>query len=218
MTAVGQGLFAGTGAIGRYWQARCVGFEVRSVEGRRLGVVTRAVVHPESQRVQALYVGGLHRADPIVIEAAFVVSVDPWQRLLIVEQPHEELRSSEVATVVKALPAVAARTAPIAWHRAVPVGVAAGQRVGAVTRSAVPPARRFSVWLGKRVAYAAAFLVWLYGALVYTVTRVTAHALLVSLALVSGGLRWAGPRLWGSARKLAGHVRELSARSSFSSR
>ncbi|HEX3454300.1 MAG TPA: hypothetical protein VHS03_06720 [Gaiellaceae bacterium] len=180
--------------------------------------MTRAIVHPESQRVHALYVGGLHRADPIVIEAAFVVSVDPWQRLLIVEQPDEELHSSEVATVVKARPAVAARTAPIAWHRAVPVGVAAAQGVGAVTRSAVPPARRFSVWLGKRVAYAAAFLVWLYGAMVYFVTRVVARVLLVSLALLSGGLRWVGPRLWSSARKLAGHARELSARNSLPGR
>jgi Na+/melibiose symporter-like transporter len=87
-----------------------------------------------------------------------------------------------------------------------------------VTRAAVPPARRFSVWLGKRVAFAAAFLVWLYGALVYVVTRVVARVLLVFVALLSGALRWAGPRLWSSARKLAGHARDLSARNSFSSR
>ncbi len=218
MTAAGQGLFAGTGAIGLYWQARCVGFEVRSVEGRRIGVVTRAMLHPESQRVHALHVGGLHRADPIVIESAFVVSVDPWQRLLIVEQSHEQQPASEAATVVKALPTVAARAAPIAWHRAVPVGVAAAQRVGAVTRSAAPPARRCSVWLGKRVAYTAAFIVWLYGALVFVLARVAARVLLASSVVLSHGLRRAGPPVWSFAKKVAGHARELGARNSFSNR
>jgi hypothetical protein len=211
-------LFAGTGAIGRYWQARCVGFEVRSVEGRRLGTVTRVMVHPESQRVHALYVGGPHHADPIVIDSAFVMSVDPWQRLLVVEQPHEEQTPSETATVVKALPAVTARVAPIAWHRALPAGVALAQHVWSGVRSAAPPLRRSASWLGKRAGYAAAFLVWLYGALVYTLARVTARALLFLAVALSGGLRWVAPRLWRSTKKVAVQARDFGARHSVSSR
>ncbi len=217
MTGAGQGLFAGTGAIGRYWQARCVGFEVRSVQGRRLGVVTRVGSHPESGHVHALYVGKVHRADPIVIEPPFVVSVDPWQRLLIVEQPDEESPPSEAPTVVKALPAVAARTAPVAWHRAVPAGVAVAQRAAGIARTAAPPAGRFGIWLGKRVAFVAAFLVWLYGAAVFLVTRVIARVLLVFAVVLSAALRSAVPRLWGAAKKLAGQARD-GARHSFSSR
>jgi len=218
VTGAGQGLFAGTGAIGRYWQARCVGFEVRSVQGRRLGVVTRVGSHPGSGRVHALYVGKVHRADTIVIEPPLVVSVDPWQRLLIVEQPDEQAPPSEAPTVVEALPAVAARTAPVAWHRAVPAGVAVAQRAGGIARTAAPPAGRFGIWLGMRAAFAAAFLVWLYGAAVFLVTRVTARVLLVSAFALSAALRRAGPRLWRAARKLAGQAREFGARHSFSSR
>jgi hypothetical protein len=218
-------LFAGTGAIGRYWQARSVGFEVRSVQGRRLGVVTRVGLNPESRRVHALYVARLHRADAIVIDPTFVVSVDPWERMLIVEQPDEERAVAEAPTVVKALPAVAVRAAPVAWHRAVPVGVAAAQHVGAAAqhagsaaRSCASPLRRGASWLGKRLAYAAAFLVWLYGAAVYALARATARVLLVFAAALAGVTRWVAPRLWGSTKKAAGRARDFGARHSVSSR
>jgi hypothetical protein len=247
VTAAGQGFFAGTGSIGRYWQARSVGFEVRSVGGERLGIVTRVGLNPESQRVHALYVRAPHRADPVVVDAASVAFVDPWQELLIVEHSAGALPPSETTTVVNVLPAVAARSAPIAWHRALPVGAAVAERVwsagqrawsvacstvlavrrfavrlggraAASARSAAPPARRSAVWLGKRAAYAAAFLVWLYGAVVFVLAQATARVVVFLVAALSGVLRWVGPRVWSSTKKVAVQARDFSARHSISSR
>jgi hypothetical protein len=238
VTGAGQGLFAGTGAIGRYWQARCVGFEVRSVEGERVGVVTRVGINPESRRVHSLHVRAPRRRDALELEPASVAFVDPWERVLIVEQADEEGAVSEAPTIVKAptavtaLPVAAARAAPIAWHRAVPVGVAAAKRAGVMARSggamarsagstaasAAPPLGRVAVWLGKRTAYAAAFLVWLYGAVVFLLARVVARVLFVCMLALSVALGWVGPRLWSSTKKVAGQARDLSTRNSFSSR
>jgi hypothetical protein len=218
VTDAGQGSFAGTGAIGRYWQARCIGFEVRTAEGRKLGVVTRVACHPESRRVFALYVGSLHRADPVHVDPESVALVDPWQRLLIVEQADEEHAPSEAATVVQTLPVVAAGAAPSAWRRALPVGAAAGRRAGAMARSAGPPLYRSAVWLGTRAAYAAAFVLWLYGAVVFVVARPLARVALVSLVALWTALGRIGPPLRNWTKQAIGHARDLSARNSLSNR
>ena len=143
----------GSGPIGKYWQTRCVGFEVRSSGGRLLGTVSRIGLYPESGRAVSLYVdrsGGRHRLSPLVIQPDQIVRVDPWSESLVVELPRRERQTA----------AARARTASLA--AATVAGVRAGSRraVGS-GRRAVPPTRRmisgFAVWTANAFVFACFF-------------------------------------------------------------
>jgi hypothetical protein len=141
----------GSGPIGKYWQTRCVGFEVRSSGGRLLGTVSRIGLYPESGRAVSLYVDrGGRRVRPLMLEPEQVVSVDPWSESLVVELPRRERQTA----------AARARTASLA--AATVAGVRAGSRraVGS-GRRAVPPTRRmisgFAVWTANAFVFACFF-------------------------------------------------------------
>jgi len=196
VTGNGQGGFAGSGPIGRYWQARCVGFEVRSSGGRLLGTVSRIGLYPESGRAVSLYVdrsGGRHRLSPLLIQPDQVVRVDPWNESLVVELPRRERRQ-----------AAAARARTVSVAAATAAGVRAGSRRAVDSgRRAVPPTRRmlsgFAVWTANALVFACFF-----GALaVYNVAR---SIVLLGFAVMDGverARRRVAPPLSRAAGKVA---------------
>jgi sporulation protein YlmC with PRC-barrel domain len=79
----GQGEFAGSGAVGRYWQTHCRGFEVRSPRGRRLGFVEALELDRETGAVSVLLVRR-RRRKRLRLRPEAVSVVDPWRRSLVV--------------------------------------------------------------------------------------------------------------------------------------
>jgi hypothetical protein len=213
----GQGGFAASGAVGRYWLARCDGFEVWSEDGRLSGVIDGVELDPAGRASTLL----VHRRGrrPLEVGRSSVTAVYPWQRLVVVAPPE---RNPRTARAVHAASGTAARGGQAAWSGATRGGQAAltgatrgGQaagaaaaRAGAVSvaaaataRRALPPARRLARRVGARAAYLLAIAGWLYGFVVFTVSRVVVRALLVTLSGVARVSVRAAPPIAHSARK-----------------
>ncbi len=168
MSAEGQGEFAGSGAVGRYWQTRCCGFEVRSVRGRRLGTVAALELDPESRATVTLVVQRRRRR-PLRVRADAVGSVDPWRCSLVVAVPRRR-------------------------PRRVPVGRVAAWTGRTSARSAVTLARgsrRAVVWAVPRALFAVGLAAWTYAVVVFAAVRV---AIWLLVALTTGTAR-GGARL-----------------------
>ena len=71
--------------LGRYWLARCDGFEVCSVDGRLSGVV-EGVELDSAGRAMSVVVHRRGRA-PLEFGRASIAAVYPWQRLVVVTLP-----------------------------------------------------------------------------------------------------------------------------------
>ena len=213
----GQGGFAASGAVGRYWLARCDGFEVCSADGRLSGVVD-GVALDSAGRALALLVHRRGR-QPLEIAPASVAAVFPWQRVVVVGLPERNPRAAHAAhaasgAAVRSGQAVrtgATRSGQAAWTGATRSGQAAwagAARAGAASvvaaaaaRRALPPARRFALRFGARSAYALALAGWLYSVAVFTVSRVVVRALLVTLGAVARLSVVVAPPIAHSARK-----------------
>jgi hypothetical protein len=162
--------------VGRYWQARCLGFEVRSPTERLLGTVEAIELDRRSGRPAELLVrprrGGSHT--PLLqIDPESVVLVDPWRRLIVAAPPQKSRRTRSALET-------AGRGGHAAWTGAARAGPAS-RRVAVVARRAAPPSGRFTLWLAVRTAYALAFACWLYAATVYLVSRVATRLLLATV-------------------------------------
>lgn len=201
MTGAGQGWFAASDAVGRYWLARCDGFEVSSEDGRLSGVVCE-VERDDAGRASTLVVER-NRRRPLELNAAAATLVDPWQRQVLVALPRRRPRTARVRTVAQ----TASRGGHAALAGAATVG-AASLTVASTARRAGPPSGRFALWLGARVAYALAFAGWLYGAVLYAVSRAAARFLLMLLRAAARAGFWVLPPLARSMR--AGARRALS--------
>jgi hypothetical protein len=213
VTGAGRGGFAASGAVGRYWLARCDGFEVCSVDGRLSGVV-EGVELDSAGRAATLLVHR-RRGHPLELDRTSVAAVDPWERLVVVTLP---ARRPKAARAASAAADAAARGGHAAWTGAARGGQTAwsgaartaAASVGAVAagRRALSPTRRFALWVGARAAYALAFAGWLYGTVVYVVARAAVRVLLAILrslaranAMLASGLAWTAPRLAHAARR-----------------
>jgi hypothetical protein len=186
VTGAGQGWFAGTGSVGRYWLAHCVGFEVYSEHGSLSGVVAGVELDRDSGDTATLLVHRRH-GRPLRLASASVTWVDPWRRVIVVILPSSEPSAASVqaasAAAVRGGQA-AVRGGQAAWVGAAKVGAAVA--AGAVTaRRAAPPSRRFALWLGARAAYALAFAGWLYGATLFVLSRAAVRVLVVAVALLA---------------------------------
>ena len=183
--------FSGPSAVGRYWQARSIGFEVHSVDGRMIGTVEELTIHGEAATELVVRRGRGRR--PLHVVPAQVGSVDPWRRTLVV-------RTAAAGPSRRDRAARGAR------------GVAAAAVAGASrTPALVPPAKR----AGYHAALLSAVVLWLYGLVVYAVVRV---GLRVSLLAAKIGAR-VGVRLYAwiasatnaaiaavNARRLSSHA------------
>ena len=188
MTGAGQGRFAASGAVGRYWLARCDGFEACSSDGRLSGVVT-SVALDHAGRATTLHVDRDHGRS-LEISIAAVTVVDPWEELVVIAVPARRPRTAPV----RAASAAAVRGGQATWTGTARVGAASLAAVAA-SRRAAPPARRLARWLGVRAAYALALAGWLYGLIAFTVSRIAVRALAVVItALARLGL-WTAPRV-----------------------
>lgn len=185
MTLAGQGAFAGSGAIGRYWQARCLGFDVRRPNGRPLGVVVAVECDHESGRPTMLLVERRGHRPALRVEPGSVTLIDPWRRLLVVALPRTDPWTGHARAAGRS----ALRGGNVARERAVRAGVASWGLLAPASR-AVPVAHRFGFWLGARTIYALAFACWLYGAAVFLVTRPTVRLLLAATRLVLRIVLW----------------------------
>ena len=113
--------FAGSGAVGRYWQARCHGFEVRSARGRRLGVVEALQFERKTRATVALVVRR-RRRKPLRLRPESVSVVDPWRRLVVVALPRRKPPTVPVRRLVAGAGArVLLAAGLVAWFYAVSV-------------------------------------------------------------------------------------------------
>src|SRR5436309_5762499 len=117
--------FAGASGVGRYWQTRCRGFEVRSTGGRRLGRV-EGIELTRGKEVAALVVSRRYRRS-IRVRPDRVGSIDPWERTLTVASEPRERKVLRSTAATARLTAGAARS---------------GGRLALETRRLGPPARR----------------------------------------------------------------------------
>lgn len=203
VTGAGQGWFAASDAIGRYWLARCDGFQIYSEDGRRTGIVA-GVDHDSAGRATTLLVER-HKGRPLEIKPGSVTWIDPWQQLVVVAPPPRTPRAPRTRAVTHA----ASRGGHAAWTGAATVG-AASLTAAATARRAGPPSGRFAAWLGARTAYALAFLGWLYGAVLFKLSRAAVWALLMMLRVASRVGFWIlppmGRSLRAATRKAVGHL------------
>jgi len=213
-SAVGQGRFAGSGVVGRYWQARCRGFEVRSTRGRRLGTVQSLELDRDTAAAAVLVVRRRHRR-PLRVRPELVSLVDPWQRSLVVSLPRHRKVPAWPGTAARGVARVtltsgrggaklvrgARRIGPPA-RRAT---VLAASRVSD-SRRLVPPARRGLLGLGRRAVLAAALVVWFYALLVFTLVRVVLAMLRAAAAGTARGGARLRPLLHGAAGRSVPHL------------
>jgi len=175
MSAAGREGFAGSGAIGRYWQTRCCGFEVCSVRGRRLGKVEAVELDRETRAVVLLLVRR-RRRNALRLRPECVEVVDPWRQSLVVALPgRKPVVAPAAESLARAARASGARTTALA--RCVP--------------SAVSRVARAVSWVAPRAALVAGLVAWLYALVVFTFVRT---AVLVLAALTVGTVR-GGARL-----------------------
>jgi len=136
MSAVAREGFAGSGAIGRYWQTRCCGFEVRSVRGRRLGEVEELELDRKTRAAVFLLVGR-RRRKPLRLRPDCVRVVDPWRQLLVVELPRRKPVVAPAARVLgRGVRRSVARTVPPAGRCVTRGARASGARTVALGRGA----------------------------------------------------------------------------------
>jgi hypothetical protein len=182
VTLAGEGVFVGSGAIGQYWQARCLGFEVRCPNGRLLGVVVGVEYEHDSGRTAVLLVRRRRRGRRtrlLRVAPAWVTIVDPWRRLVVVALPRKDPWTRHARAASQA----AVRGGRRARERAAGLGLASW---GAITRAwrVARVVRRFAFWLGARMIYAVAFACWLYGMAVFVLFRAIVRLLLVAGTLL----------------------------------
>jgi hypothetical protein len=212
MTFAGQGAFAGSGAIGRYWQARCLGFDVRRPDGRPLGIVVGVESDPESGRTTMLLVERRRRGRRtrrLQAQPASVLLVDPWRCLVVLTLP----RKAPWTRHARAAWQAAVRGGGRAREQAVKAGVASWGVI-ALSSGAAPPIRRSAFWLGARSMYALAFVGWLYGAAVYLVTRIVCRLLLIVARVLRRTVILLVPllvRAWEALRRVASRAAALIA-------
>ncbi len=177
-----------SGAVGRYWLAQCAGFEACSEDGRLSGIVT-SVELDHVGRATTLHVDRDH-GRPLEIGIAAVTAVDPWEQLVIVALPARRPRT----VPVRAASAAAVRGGQAAWTGTARVGAASLAAVAA-SRRAAPPALRLGRWLGIRAAYALCLAGWLYGLIVFSVSRLAVRALAAVLTSLARLGLWTAPRV-----------------------
>ena len=171
----GQGGFAGSGSVGRYWQTRCRGFEVRSTHGRRLGRVEALELDRRTRATVVLVVR--RRLRLVRMRPECVQAVDPWRRSLVVSLPQRRRIGVPAARRMgRGAGATAVRTAALS-------------RTG--LRVVVPRLGRALAWAMPRALLATGILVWIYALVVYTLVRVVVRLL---VALTAGTAR-GGARL-----------------------
>jgi hypothetical protein len=195
VTGDGQGWFAATGAVGRYWLAHCDRFEVLSRDGALTGVVAEVELDPAGRA--SVLVVRRRRGRPLRISPAAVELVDPWQESVVVTIPPRTPRTARVRAVSLAASTTASR---------------AGQGLVSATRRAAPPSGRFAVWLGIRTAYALAFAAWVYGAALFVVSRAATRVLLVVARHVARLVVWIAPRLARAAQTTGRKAATLAGR------
>ena len=169
MSAAAREGFAGSGAIGRYWQTRCCGFEVRSDRGRRLGEVEALELDRETRAAVLLVVR--RRRKTLRLRPECVQVVDPWRQSLVVALPR---RKPVVAPAARSL----ARGAR-----------ASGTRTVGLAQRLPPAASRVAQalsWAAPRALLVAGLVAWFYAVIVFTLVRVV---LLVLAALTVGTAR-----------------------------
>lgn len=189
VSTAGQGGFAGSGVVGRYWQTRCRGFEVRSVRGRRLGTVESLELDRETATAAVLLVRRRRRR-PLRVRPELVSVVDPWQRSLVVAVPPRRSGSRHAARgLARGVRTSGAHAVTMArWA----VTIARG------TRRLGPPVRRALAWAGPRALLAGALAVWLYALVVFTVVRLAAVVLRAVTVGTARGGAWLAPHLHGA--------------------
>ena len=175
MSAAGREGFAGSGAIGQYWQTQCRGFEVRSTRGRRLGRVEAVELDRESRSAVFLLVRRRRRKS-LRLRPECVEVVDPWLQSLVVALPR---RKPVVAPAARNLGRGA---------RALGARSLALVRVLPPAASCVAPAVS---WLAPRALFVTGLVFWLYAVVVFALVRI---ALFVLAALTVGTAR-GGARL-----------------------
>jgi hypothetical protein len=199
VTGRGQGWFVGSGAVGQYWQTRCLGFEVRSTDGRTIGTVERVELQPLSRQSPSVVVhrrGRTLRSKTLRMGAGSIELVDPWKRMVVASLPRDRPSAARRGAV---------RTGHTLATGAAHTGTA-GRQVASLVREAAPPTGRFGVWLGARAVYLVALLGWLYAVVVFAVSRVAVRVLLAA----SKALAWTSVRI---APRLA-HLAQAAARKS----
>jgi hypothetical protein len=181
--------FAGASTVGRYWQARCGGFEVRSTRGRRLGTVD-GFEFDRGREVSALVIRRRARR-PLRVPPECVGSVDPWQETVFVTTRRDRHARRWAATAAHGTAHAARSAGAGAVAGAVTVGrasprharsawlaaTAAAVRVWGLRRLVAPTRRLLGRW-GRRAALAAAFVGWLYAVAVFTAVRLVLLLLL----------------------------------------
>ncbi len=187
MSGGGQGRFAGSGTVGRYWQARCRGFEVLSARGRRLGTVEWLDLDRETAAVSVVHVRRLRGGGTLRLGPESISVVDPWERYVVVTLPRRRL--------VPAWPSTAARSTARCTARGARAGGATTIRVVRGSRRIVPPAASTARGVGRRVALGAGLVGWLYGTAVFHVARICTKALLAATVIAARACAWAAPRL-----------------------
>jgi len=196
-TRTGQGGFASSGAVGRYWLAHCVGFEVSSLDGELSGIVD-GVELDRAGRASRLFVQQ-RLGRTLELGSSSVTAVDPWRRLILVTRPGRKPRSARARTV-RTVSTVALRKGWQAASTGAACARAASAAVVVAAGRAAPPSRTFTSWLGLRAAYALEAALWLYAVTVFTITRAAVLLLLAALRCVVRVATWVGPRSARSVR------------------
>jgi hypothetical protein len=167
--------FSGSSAVGRYWQERCEGFAVRSVEGALIGTV-------DDHSEEALVVCRGRGRRPLRVSRSTVSVVDPWQRTIwvaIAPKPRAAaVWTVRAGRVARAGAAGAKRLGPPAR-----ASIATAAALASEAPRLVPPAKRVGRRLGYRGALLSAVVLWLYGVVVWAVVRVSLRVLLVAARL-----------------------------------
>jgi len=174
MSAAGREGFGGSGAVGRYWQTRCCGFEVRSVRGRRLGEVEALEIDRES-RAAVLLLVRRRRRRALRLRPECVQTVDPWRQSLVVALPHRKPVAAPAArSIVRGARVSGARTVTLA--RGVP--------------PAVSGIARAVSWAAPRALFVAGLVAWLYAVVVFRLVRVALLVLgVLTVSTARGGAR-----------------------------
>ena len=184
----GEGSFAGSGAIGRYWQTQCRGFEVRSERGRRLGTVEALELDRKTRATVALLVRR-RRRKPLRLRPEAVTAVDPWRRLLVVAVSRRRPPAVPVGNVAAQAGRVAGRGRRVA-RRAGGASVSSAVALGRGVGRTVPRVAKGLAWGAPRALLVLGLALWVYALVVFAVVRVVAWLLAaLTVGTARGGAR-----------------------------
>ena len=203
----GRGAFAGADPVSRYWEARCLGFEVLTVRGRAVGLVEGLELDRDSGSARLLLVRrrSVFGRTTLRVRPESVSALDPWRRSLVVTLPRRTSPVRRAGSVSRPI----ARGTRIVGISIVRIARGAPRTVPSAVRQ-VRRGGRPAVWAARRASFAAALAAWIYAVAVVSVVRVCARLVLAAAVGACRAGRWGAPRAARASRRAAAALRERS--------